>query len=59
VECVAGKFSDTTGVAACTNCAAGSYMSTVGAASCEQVRAEGGAKRTRSQCVANHILNAV
>jgi hypothetical protein len=37
-ECVAGKFSNTTGVAACTNCAAGSYMSTVGATSCEQVR---------------------
>jgi hypothetical protein len=36
-ECVAGKFSDTAGVAACTSCAAGSY-STVGAASCEQVR---------------------
>jgi hypothetical protein len=37
-ECVAGKFSDTTGVAACTSCAAGSYMSSVGAASCEHVR---------------------
>jgi hypothetical protein len=40
-ECVAGKFSDTTGVAACASCAAGSY-STVGAESCEQVRVEGG-----------------
>jgi hypothetical protein len=40
-ECVAGKFSDTTSIAACMDCAAGSYMSTVGAASCEQVRVEG------------------
>jgi hypothetical protein len=39
-ECVAGKFSDTTSVAACMNCAAGSY-STVGAASCQQVRLGG------------------
>jgi hypothetical protein len=36
-KCVAGMFSDTTGVAACTKCTAGSY-STVGATSCEQVR---------------------
>jgi hypothetical protein len=35
-ECVASKFSDTIGVAACRSCVAGSY-STVGAASCEQV----------------------
>jgi hypothetical protein len=48
-ECVAGKFSGTTGVALCTSCAAGSYMSTVGAASCEQVRVGGGAKRARSE----------
>jgi hypothetical protein len=32
-ECVAGKFSDTTGVAACTSCAAGSYSTVVGSAS--------------------------
>jgi hypothetical protein len=36
-ECVAGKFSATSGVAACASCAAGSY-STIGAASCQQVR---------------------
>jgi hypothetical protein len=45
-ECVSGKSSDTTGVAACTSCTAGSYTSTVGAASCEQVRFGGwGAKQ--------------
>jgi hypothetical protein len=36
-ECVAGKYSGTSGVAACASCTAGSY-STVGAASCQQVR---------------------
>jgi hypothetical protein len=44
-ECVAGKFSDTTGVAACTSCAAGSYSAVVGSVSatdCQQVRVEGG-----------------
>ena len=40
-ECVAGKFSDTTGREACMICAAGSY-SGVGAPSCEQVRLGGG-----------------
>jgi hypothetical protein len=52
-ECVAGKFSGTTGVAACASCAAGSY-STVGAASCEQVRVEGGwVKQVQRNFVAN------
>jgi hypothetical protein len=41
-ECVAGKFSDTTGIAACTeSCTAGSYSTVVGSASsadCQQVR---------------------
>jgi hypothetical protein len=50
-ECVAGKFSDTSGTAACMNCAAGSYTGTVGAASCEQVRLGGGeASDTKSRC---------
>jgi hypothetical protein len=46
-DCVAGKFSGTSGVAACTDCAAGSYMSTVGAATCEQVRWGGGEASAR------------
>jgi hypothetical protein len=48
-ECVAGKFSDTSGVAACTSCAAGSY-STVGAASCQQVRWDGGEASAKTAC---------
>ena len=42
-ECVAGKFSDTTGVAACTDCADGSSSTVAGSASaddCQQVRIE-------------------
>jgi hypothetical protein len=42
-ECVAGKFSDTPGVAGCTSCAAGSYSAVAGsvsAADCQQVRVE-------------------
>jgi hypothetical protein len=38
--CMAGKFSDTTGFAACMPCVAGSFSSAAGAASCEQVRIE-------------------
>jgi hypothetical protein len=51
-ECVAGKFSDNSGVAACTSCAAGSYSTVVGsvsAADCQQVRVEGGAKRVQTK----------
>jgi hypothetical protein len=48
-ECVAGKFSDTTGVAACTSCAAGSY-STVGAESCEKVRWGESEARAKTMC---------
>jgi hypothetical protein len=48
-ECVAGKYSDTSGVAACTSCTAGSY-STVGAASCEQVRWGGGEASAKPLC---------
>jgi hypothetical protein len=39
-ECVAGKFSDTTGKASCMKCAAGSHSTGGAAASCEQVRIE-------------------
>ena len=48
-ECVAGKFGDTIGVAACTSCTAGSY-STVGAASCQQVRLGGGEASAKTTC---------
>ena len=42
-ECVAGKFSDTTGVAACTNCAAGTFSTVAGLTNdkgCQQVSGE-------------------
>jgi hypothetical protein len=48
-ECVAGKFSSTSGVVVCTSCAAGSY-STVGATSCQQVRWGGGEASAKTTC---------
>ena len=38
-ECVAGKFSGTTGVAGCMECVAGSYSSAAGARGCQLVSA--------------------
>jgi hypothetical protein len=57
-ECVAGMYSDTTGVAACTSCAAGSY-STVGAASCEQVRVGRGRSERADKVSLTNFLIAV
>jgi hypothetical protein len=48
-ECVAGKFSGTTGVGVCMSCTAGSY-STVGAPSCQQVRLGGSEANAKTTC---------
>jgi uncharacterized Zn finger protein (UPF0148 family) len=61
-ECVAGKFSDTTGGTACTSCAAGSYSTVVGsvsAADCQQVRVEGGRSEREDKASLTNFLFAV
>ena len=61
-ECVAGKFSNTSGVAACTDCAAGSYSTVLGsvsAADCQQVRVEGRQSERKDKVSLTNFLVAV